>query len=439
MAILTIKSGALAGCRLSLKPGSNRLGRADGNDLVIADASVSSRHCEIVLDGNAILVRDLGSTNGTFIQGTPVTESSLQSGQLLRLGNVEMACEMPEAEKSDPAPAAVPIPVPSPRPAALRVGSAAAPVAPAQAAMPSPALASASALAVQAAVQDPPVERPCANHVSLPAVFLCPKCGKQLCRQCVKAGKVGGKAMQFCVGCGGRVKPIDQSAASAPSKPLTFAQSIPGAFRYPFKGNGLILLVTGAVFFGFLDFLRGWSFSLFLYVVSYGYLFAYMQKIVVASANNEDEPPGWPDISDFYSDVIQPFFLLVVTLLVSFAPGWFLYANIDPLPAYLVLGLGVFFFPMSLLAVCMADSISGLNPLVVVSSILKVFKPYLLVCVLFGALVAAAEFLPDALLLLPIPILPAVLASFASLLLLTIQMRLLGLLYVVHKDRLGWF
>jgi len=56
----------------------------------IEDPSVSGSHAQIVLNGGAVMVKDLGSTNGTFINRSPVTEAALQPGHCLRLGGVEM-------------------------------------------------------------------------------------------------------------------------------------------------------------------------------------------------------------------------------------------------------------------------------------------------------------------------------------------------------------
>src|SRR5579872_7020549 len=75
---------------IELKPGANFLGRGFANDFTIEDASVSSSHAQIVVEGDSVMVKDLGSTNGTCIDREPVTESALQPGQILRLGGVEM-------------------------------------------------------------------------------------------------------------------------------------------------------------------------------------------------------------------------------------------------------------------------------------------------------------------------------------------------------------
>ena len=69
------------------------MGRVEDNIFQIPDASVSSHHCEIILKGNEVVVRDLDSTNGTFINGQQVTEATLKPSQILRLGQVEVRLE----------------------------------------------------------------------------------------------------------------------------------------------------------------------------------------------------------------------------------------------------------------------------------------------------------------------------------------------------------
>lgn len=65
------------------------LGRADDNLLIIDDASVSSHHGEVTLDGDSWILTDLGSTNGTKVGGQRVERVELGTGGNFALGNVE--------------------------------------------------------------------------------------------------------------------------------------------------------------------------------------------------------------------------------------------------------------------------------------------------------------------------------------------------------------
>jgi pSer/pThr/pTyr-binding forkhead associated (FHA) protein len=93
MAKLVVLSAGMTGRTHELKVDKTTIGRVDDNTFAIAEASVSSHHCEVLLRGSDVLVRDLNSTNGTFINGQKISESVLKPGQVLRLGQVEMRLE----------------------------------------------------------------------------------------------------------------------------------------------------------------------------------------------------------------------------------------------------------------------------------------------------------------------------------------------------------
>jgi transcriptional regulator with GAF, ATPase, and Fis domain len=70
-----------------------RIGKGEGNDLVIPDETVSRTHCEIVRDrrdGRGYLLRDLGSTNGTFLDGAEIREAYIRAGSVITVGNVQL-------------------------------------------------------------------------------------------------------------------------------------------------------------------------------------------------------------------------------------------------------------------------------------------------------------------------------------------------------------
>lgn len=69
------------------------IGRRDENDIPLPLASVSSRHCLIEKRGNDIIVRDLNSSNGTFVNGEQVSEAILQLGDSIQIGPVNIKLE----------------------------------------------------------------------------------------------------------------------------------------------------------------------------------------------------------------------------------------------------------------------------------------------------------------------------------------------------------
>src|SRR5438270_13488223 len=101
---LMIKSNgdAIAVESFDLKLGVNRLGRTPDNDLPIDRATVSTVHCEIIWMNDSVVVRDRESTNGTFIDGQRIQTATLEPGQSLRVGDVEMFLDTAKASSSVP-------------------------------------------------------------------------------------------------------------------------------------------------------------------------------------------------------------------------------------------------------------------------------------------------------------------------------------------------
>jgi pSer/pThr/pTyr-binding forkhead associated (FHA) protein len=93
MAKLVIQNQGMTGRACELHTDRTTVGRVEDNTFQISDPSVSSHHCEIQLRGTEILIRDLNSTNGSFINGEKITEQILKLGQILRLGQVELKLE----------------------------------------------------------------------------------------------------------------------------------------------------------------------------------------------------------------------------------------------------------------------------------------------------------------------------------------------------------
>src|SRR5437762_1422154 len=102
MARLVLLSEGLTGRTYELKVDRTTVGRVEDNSFQIPEASVSSHHAEILLRGNDVVIKDLNSTNGTFINGEKVTEAVLKPGQILRLGMIEMRLETGEAPIAGP-------------------------------------------------------------------------------------------------------------------------------------------------------------------------------------------------------------------------------------------------------------------------------------------------------------------------------------------------
>ncbi|MEK7380688.1 MAG: adenylate/guanylate cyclase domain-containing protein [Gemmatimonadota bacterium] len=79
--------------RFAIGPHRLVLGRALSSDLLVADPAVSRRHADLRLDGDALLVRDLGSSNGTSLNGIRITEALARPNDVLAFGTVSFRVE----------------------------------------------------------------------------------------------------------------------------------------------------------------------------------------------------------------------------------------------------------------------------------------------------------------------------------------------------------
>ncbi len=240
-----------------------------------------------------------------------------------------------------------------------------------------------------------------------------------------------------------------------PPRPLRrakiFYKSIPGAFVYPFKRNGLLLLASGTLVFGIFDFFLSyrvngllmvgrWVGGLFSACIT-GYVFLYLQTIITSTAIGEDDMPNWPEYESWWDSAIQPYLRLLGIFAACIAPAilCLLYAGqAGRLLSIALLILGFCYAPMALLAVAMDDSLFGLNPLLIVPSIFRVPLEYLVSCLLLCVLLfvlGGLTVLTDG---LHQPFVSQILGMFLSLYFMVVVMRLLGLLYYTRKDRFGW-
>jgi hypothetical protein len=76
--------------RISLANSPVTVGRLSNNDIVLGDANVSRRHAEFRTEGGHWVLTDLGSTNGSLVNGRPVTEQSLHDADRLTFGSTDL-------------------------------------------------------------------------------------------------------------------------------------------------------------------------------------------------------------------------------------------------------------------------------------------------------------------------------------------------------------
>ena len=172
MAQLQIQTEGFDRQLLDLRLGVNRVGRSPDADFPIAHSTVSGLHCELILRESGVTVRDLGSTNGTFLNDEPVQEAALAAGQILRLGDVELRVENTEATVAIPKFIRTDLPAP-------------------------PVVLSEGALV-------------CPRHRLAQVTYQCTVCHEVMCDACVHQlrRKGGRKVLLLCPLCSGAVEPF---------------------------------------------------------------------------------------------------------------------------------------------------------------------------------------------------------------------------------------
>ncbi len=518
---LVVNPGSPAAWEIQLKPGDNFIGRGFSNDFKLTDPSVSGTHCQVTVSQGSTVIKDLGSTNGTFVNRSRIQEAALQSGQTILLGGVEMvfysdgpapapgaavsadtapkvrmvgapvrATAAPVAARAAVTTTTIPAPKPAggvPKQAVVMPKSAVvlpppAPAAPSTAAAPvavAPVRATAAAVLAAAAPAAPPVPLPpppipvpppvapplapvsaaiphnCKYHPRTAARFRCPQCGQYFCELCVNTRSEGAGTHKYCRVCAVECEAIQVVLPRQPTgRGASFFARAFTAFAYPLKADGVVLLLAGTIFFSIVDAAKFFAFFagifglvalLILFVFGTGYLTCFLRRIITSTAMGESKMPDWPDVTDLTSDVIAPFLQLLGTVIICFFPAIVLGIFVGQghtwatwlLIAALV--LGCLYFPMGFLAVAMLDSVFSSNPLVVMPAILRVPLHYLLTLALFGAVIlvrAGGELLVPA--LVHVRFISAIILNLSGLYLFTVLMRILGLLYLTSKHKLGW-
>ena len=85
-ACLVVIYGQELGKKYNIESRSMIIGRSSKCDVQIDQESVSRNHCKIVNTGKTVLMRDLGSTNGTYVNDVPIDEHVLRDGDLVKIG-----------------------------------------------------------------------------------------------------------------------------------------------------------------------------------------------------------------------------------------------------------------------------------------------------------------------------------------------------------------
>jgi hypothetical protein len=89
-AFLLVRTEGAPQVRFDLGGAVISIGRASDNDVIVDDPEVSRHHCQLKLQHGAYSLADLGSRNGSWINGQPVSEVALGPGDVIRIGSTEI-------------------------------------------------------------------------------------------------------------------------------------------------------------------------------------------------------------------------------------------------------------------------------------------------------------------------------------------------------------
>ena len=93
MAKLVLLIAGMTGRTHELKVERTTVGRLEDNTFQIPEPSVSSHHCEILLRGGEVVIKDLDSTNGTRVNGATIRERQLNDGDQIVIGTTVLRFE----------------------------------------------------------------------------------------------------------------------------------------------------------------------------------------------------------------------------------------------------------------------------------------------------------------------------------------------------------
>jgi pSer/pThr/pTyr-binding forkhead associated (FHA) protein len=94
----------MKGQQFPLEKPVTRIGRREGNDWMIPDGSVSGTHCEVEKTKTGFLLRDLGSTNGTKVNGDTVKVSGIFKNDIILIGDIALTIDgddVPQTRSGD--------------------------------------------------------------------------------------------------------------------------------------------------------------------------------------------------------------------------------------------------------------------------------------------------------------------------------------------------
>jgi len=213
-------------------------------------------------------------------------------------------------------------------------------------------------------------------------------------------------------------------------------------FTYAYRGSGkyvLVVCIVLSVIASLVNFapVIGAIASLLLGA----YFCAIFFQLIQSTAVGGKEAPEFPETSNIVEDIIWPMFQIIVVMVVSFGPAvlYAVFAEVSDLKPHIfhgLIGLGVIYFPMAMLAVVVLGYMGAMSPHIVLPGIFRAGWLYwlavILLTVLYISEIALGKLLSGQFILGPL-----VMAVFTSYTLMT-NARTLGVIYREKQEELGW-
>lgn len=396
-----------------------KVGRSRDNPIRLPHKSVSRHHATVSETGDGLVIKDLASSFGTFVNEDKLTHGVAHPGDVIRFGRIRLVYEV---EKQD---------------AGRTPGKQA-----------DPAYSEARREPGKDAASATDGGRPCEKHPANLLSFVCPKCRLRFCDSCVNRLEVAGVEKPHCPYCKDACKPlgffqIEEDRRKA-RESRTFFQALPSVFAHPFSATGVPLLLIGTLLYLGLSYAA--DYSPFLLILPVFYLMAFVHKIMASTAAGTEDLPAWPNLAEAWNDVIRPGLLLSASSAIAFAPllayaYWTVKASepLSPTALFPLTVWGLLYLPFSVLATGTKDGFDGLNPITVLSAFGRLHLQFMFSAVFWLFLIAGRFVLENVFAaFIRVPALPTLMTGFVSVTILLVAMRLFGTLYHTNRSKLHW-
>jgi hypothetical protein len=302
-------------------------------------------------------------------------------------------------------------------------------------------------------------------HPEVPARARCATCEQLYCGACTERDLGRGLRGHFCPKCDGRGR---LELLPPPGRALDFVSSLRGVLAYPFAGRGGYALFAAALLWSLVaTFVAAGGViaigsALIVVFFATTYLITFLFSITASTTAGRDELPDWPDTGEVHLSFGRNVVALLVLLSLTFFPKLaldeydgvvramaihsaqaelnlsfrdHLDGSAGALSTLGALAVGQLYVPMGLLILALGGRVRDLAPWIVLPAILRTGPAYLIAgAAWLGLLVLQVV---SFMLGLALPILGPLLSNFVSLWLLTVAMRIIGLLYRTHGHRMG--